>query len=369
MKTRKEYDRSEVEAMLRGGTFRPSAEMEHRLRTRLWGEQQIELRKMAHWPVSRPVLTAVFTMLAALAFITAVVALSPKEKAASVVNGIGVVYNAGLVQHVNDSQQAGDISLTVDWVYADWNHILVAYSAQGPAEDPDHIEIQVVTAVLDDGTALQGGPISGYTQPGTEATVATFVMPETIKSQEVLHMQIGLRASRPQYLEMPKSEPGSDTPAGQAAPVQIDWTGGGEVTFTLSIPITPGKVIEVDKTVDVQGIAAKLERVSIAPSSTIATLCFQVPDPEHYRDWIPIVSLSTAGKQFHGWGSSGYMVGDTYSCQQVNIWESVPLDQERYVFRLEELVGFKFGPGDSPTVNDQPEQQMRIKGPWVFDLK
>lgn len=370
MTTRDEHDRSNVDAMLSGGTFRVSESMRQQLWNRLQTDTKKELRKPTRWPVFRPALAAVFVALFALVIISvAVVALSPKEKAASVVDGISAVYKAGLVQTINETQPVGNISITLDWVYADPNQILVAYSGQGSSDDAGRLEIKWVSAVLDDGTLLKGGPISGYSQPGTEASVATFAIPENERNRDVLQVQVVLRAAHTQYKEAPTPVQSGGAPESQAVtPLQIERTVAGEVTFFATIQVKPGRVIEVGKTVENKGIAVKLEQISLAPSLTVATVCIQAPDPEHYRDWIPIATLSTSGQRFSGAGS-GYQVGEPYSCQQVHIQGSVPQDQGQYIFRVDELVGFKFAPGDSPTVDDHPEQQMRVTGPWIFEVK
>jgi hypothetical protein len=47
----------------------------------------------------------------------------------------------------------------------------------------------------------------------------------------------------------------------------------------------------------------------------------------------------------------------------------VPLDRDRYVFRVDELAGFEFAAGEIVTTDMLPEEEWRIKGPWVFILK
>jgi len=131
--------------------------------------------------------------------------------------------------------------------------------------------------------------------------------------------------------------------------------------------VTPRRVIEVGQTVEAAGYQLALERVILAPSMTTARLCFQVPDPVKFHNWMPFITLTTGTQRFRGSGS-GYQVGETYSCQRIEIRDSVPLDHDRYVFRVDELAGFEFNPGDIITTDMLPEEQWRIKGPWVFTL-
>jgi len=101
---------------------------------------------------------------------------------------------------------------------------------------------------------------------------------------------------------------------------------------------------------------------------TTARLCFEVPDPVHFRQWVSSVTLTAGSKGYSGAGD-GYQAGEVYSCQRVEIQESVPLDRDRYVFRVDELIGFEFGAGEMVTTDMLPEDEWRVRGPWVFSLR
>jgi hypothetical protein len=49
-------------------------------------------------------------------------------------------------------------------------------------------------------------------------------------------------------------------------------TGGGEALIELSVPATPGRMIEVGQTVEAKGYAVTLDQVVIAPSVISARL-------------------------------------------------------------------------------------------------
>jgi len=363
------YSVSDVEEMLHGGAFRPSDDLQIRVRSAL-------RKPPPAFPVPRYAWMAGLTVLVVALVLTGIViALSPKEKAASIVYGIGAVYEAGLVHPIDETRQVGDISLTVDWVYADWNQILVGYTAQGRADHDIHVHTGVVSARLADGTALEGDAIAGYGEMGADSSVAAFDMPEDVRDRQTIDLQLVLQAAYEQYPTPSETDPAEEdqnpSPSGassvQLEPFAVITTGGGEATFEFSIPVTPGRVIEVGQTEEAKGYAVTLEQVIIAPSMTTARLCFEVPDPVHFRQWFSFVTLMTGSKGYSGAGDD-YQVGEPYSCQRVEIGESVPLDRDRYVFRVDELAGFEFHPRDIVTNDMLPEEQWRVKGPWVFTL-
>ena len=367
--SRDQYSVSDVEEMLQGGAFLPSEDLQIRVRSAL-------RKTVPAFPVPRFAWMAGLTVLVAALVLTGIViALSPKEKAANVVYGISAVYKAGLVHPINETQQVGDISLTVDWVYADWNQILVGYTAQGRADEDAHVSAGIVSARLAGGTALEGDALAGYGEMGVNSSVAAFDMPEEVRYRETIDLQLVLRAAYEQYQTPTGTDPTdeaqnpspSGVPSVQLEPFTIVTTDLGEASFELSIPVTPGRVIEVGQTVETKGYAVTLEQVIIAPSMTTARLCFEVPDPVRFRQWFSFVTLKAGLKGYSGAGDD-YQVGEPFSCQRVEIQDSVPLDRNRYVFRVDELAGFEFHSGDIVTTDMLPEEQWRIEGPWVFTL-
>lgn len=364
--SRVRYSVSDVEEMLQGGAFRPSDDLKIQVRTTL-------RKPLPALPFTRYAwMVGLTVLIAALVLTGIVVALSRKEKAARIDYGIKAVYETGLVHTIDETRQVGDISLTVDWVYADWNQILVGYSIHSPVDPNDQVEVQIVSAALSDGTVLKGGPKTGYDEMNIVSIVAAYEAPENLRSLEATGLQLVFRVEHFRYRtpsQIPEADMSEAQPTRQAEPMPVEsmTTGGEETVIELSIPVTSGRIIEVAQTVEANGYAVTLEQVVLAPSMTIARLCFDVPDPVRFHHWYAFVTLTAGSKGYSGAGDD-YQVGESYSCQRVEIQESVPLDHERYVFRVNELVGFEFHSGEIVTTDMLPEEQWRIKGPWVFTL-
>ena len=354
--SRTEYSVSDIEAMLRGGTFRPSENLQIRLQAAFTRPAVIPLFHRS------AMVAAIAVALIALVFVGVVVALSTKEKAAKVIYGVGAVYEAGLVHPINETQQIGDIAITIDWAYADWNQILVGYTTEGKANENERIEVNTVSAVLPNGDAVEGGPTAGYSEESVDSSVAAFKTPQELRELDTVNVQLVLRGQYVQYRTL------FEVPADQAAPIETIIRGGEDFSFNLSIPMTRGRIIEVGKMVEARGYQVSLEQLVIAPSMTTAGLCFEVPNPIHYHDWIPIATLKTGINSYSGAGGQ-YQIGETHSCQRIEIGESVPLDRNRYIFRVDELVGFTYHGGEIVTTDMPPDKQWQIKGPWVFVLE
>ena len=371
MKNQGTMDPVEIDEMLSGGAFQPSEALRRRVSAALAAPAK---RRFFAWPVAwsfqrRAFATGLTVLLAAALVTGVVVALSPQEKAAGVVEGVSAVYQGGLVHPLGETRQAGGVTVTVDWVYADWNQILVAYTAQGTGADVHRVESSVTAAELEEGALpmrTAGG--GGYAGANVDSQIASFPMPEQARDLGTVHLHLTVSAAVREYPTPAPTGESSAALVGAMVPMQIAPLDGGDVDFTLEIPVTPGRAIPVGRTVTANGIAATLNDVTLAPSMTTASLCFQAPDVEHYRNWSAVVTLYAGGQAFSGAGS-GYLPGDANPCQRVEFQSSIPQDQASYTLRVDELVGFKFGPGDSPSAEDHPEEQMRVKGPWVFEVK
>jgi len=132
----------------------------------------------------------------------------------------------------------------------------------------------------------------------------------------------------------------------------------GPFTFDFSVPFIPGRVAEVNQTVEVAGVAVRLERVVVTPSETRAYLRFDPPGGPEMR-WTPIVMLEAPGD-----GKS-----QDYFAYSVNADLPVypygflaPLYERRGEWKLTvtELVGTELVP---------PYKDVRLAGPWVFRFR
>ncbi|MBI2862793.1 MAG: hypothetical protein HYX89_08225 [Chloroflexi bacterium] len=127
----------------------------------------------------------------------------------------------------------------------------------------------------------------------------------------------------------------------------------GPFKFEFTIPFIAGKVVEVEKTVQADGVPITLERVVVTPFGTRATLHLEPSETD--RRWLPIAALTLPdgisktggfGQGLSDGRSAHYFTGDF--TEQRGQW----------TLTVTEIVGVGSGQGE----------QKRLTGPWVFEF-
>jgi len=172
----------------------------------------------------------------------------------------------------------------------------------------------------------------------------------------------------------PISPPGEPPVAALALPVP-EGAIVGIFTFDFSVPFIPGRVAEVNQTVEAAGVAMCLERVVVTPSETRAYLRFDSPGGE-VEWWMPIAMLQAPGEDDKSY--AGYV--GSYGPASYQYGFLAPLYERRgeWTLTVTELVGTDIGglesrinrQADSAVVSvDIAEFQTRLAGPWVFRFR
>jgi hypothetical protein len=150
----------------------------------------------------------------------------------------------------------------------------------------------------------------------------------------------------------------------------------GPFTFDFSVPFTPGRVADMNQTVEAAGVAMRLQRVVVTPSETRAILCFEPPDGDP-REWIPIITLDAANEQDLA-GIAESLPTEKEGCYRCSFLASLQGQRGEWTLTVTELVGEDIGRLESyiasqadPTVVslDAAEFQTRLAGPWVFRFR
>ena len=131
----------------------------------------------------------------------------------------------------------------------------------------------------------------------------------------------------------------------------------GPFTFDFSVPFIPGRVAEVNQTVETAGVAVRLERVVVTPSETRAYLRFDSPGGAE-MGWTAIVTLKAPGDES---GQSGfYSVKDGPPVHQYGLLAPLYDRYGEWTLTVTELVGTELVP---------PYNDVRLAGPWVFRFR
>jgi hypothetical protein len=197
---------------------------------------------------------------------------------------------SALRTEVDQTKTADGVRVTLEWAYADERYVAVGLRTQrldgsretqgsdsivyapslwddtdgNEAEFPPHL--QITDASGQDFDAVGGGTLLG---PGRTGADATFDAPE------------GLEPGREHRFRL-------EVPLEEEPRVGVKVSGRpepGPFAFDFEVPVLPAPTIEVDRTVEAEGVEITLERVVDSPVVPQAVVCFEPPDDEHR--WMP----------------------------------------------------------------------------------
>jgi hypothetical protein len=265
---------------------------------------------------------------------------------------------SALRTQIDQTQTADGVKVTLEWAYADERFVAVGLRTQrldGPresqrsdpvvfmpslwddtvgneAEFPPHV--QITDASGQDFDTVGGGTLLGPDRTGADAT---FDAPE------------GLEPGREHRfrLEVPLEE---EPLVGAKLSRKSD---PGPFVFDFEVPVRPAPTIEVDQTVEAEGIAMTLERVVASPVVPQAVMCFEPPDDEHrWQPW-----LEDDG-HYAKVGSNPQKLGE--GCWSLTVDRVVEGRTSVTVAYLE---------GMPEATGAQKIYPKRIRGPWTFEFE
>ena len=305
--------------------------------------------------------------------------------------GLRHVEQANLVQELNLSQTMDGVTVTLERAYADANRIVVGFTIKDPngqRYDARHLTLTDAAGAVFSG--MHGYGVTGQSDilkvslpPGEGAYVLAFDAAPVEGAPAELDLQLVMEVrgfvlplNAPEPPPTPISPPG-EPPASMAVEAQPVPEGAivGIFTFDFSVPFIPGRVAEVNQTVEDAGVAMCLERVVVTPSETRAYLRFDSPGGAEMH-WIPIAMLQAPGEE--GESYTGYV--GSYGPASYQYGFLAPLYERRgeWTLTVTELVGMDIGglesrinrQADSAAVSvDVAEFQTRLAGPWVFRFR
>jgi hypothetical protein len=288
--------------------------------------------------------------------------------------GLQHVEQANLVQELDLSQTVNDVTVTLEQAYADANRIVVGYTIKDPdgqRYDVHHLTLTDAAGAVFPGTIGLG--VTGRSDifgiqlpPGEGSYVNCFdaAVVEGTPAELDLRLVVEVR-ERVLPTDMPGTSPApAGSPAEPPEPMVVELEpmpqGAivGTFTFDFSMPFIPGRVTEVNQTVEAAGVAVRLERVVVTSSETRAYLCFDAPGEVETR-WTPIALLKAPGdeKSQNYFAYSVNAASPVYACGFL-----APLYDRRgeWTLTVTELVGTELVP---------PHEDVRLAGPWVFRFR
>lgn len=287
--------------------------------------------------------------------------------------GLQAVNDAKLGTPLNLSQTVDDLTVNLQWVYADENRISIGYTVSGagpldsPAQDYYPMDMRLTDS---DGNVYDSAGGMGYTgEGGVAAQVSSFdtskvdVLPETLALHVELMVEIITRDTRATLNAQPTPEPNS-TPVVQTYTADTTPFAGpfGPFAFDFSVSTVAARVVEIDQTVTDQNVPITLKRIIIAPSQTRIEVCFD-PPVEKPGGWALIPFLSINGSDLLTENppvAPGDELLEGTNCHSLIYNAAFGERTGDWQLRIQELVGFGETGADA--------QQTRIAGAWVFNF-
>lgn len=305
--------------------------------------------------------------------------------------GLRHVEQANLVQELNLSQTIDGVTVTLERAYADANRIVVGFTIKDPngqRYDAHHLTLTDMAGTVFSGTI--GFGVTGQSDilkvslpPGEGAYVLAFDAAPVEGAPAELDLRLEMEVVEalpldafepPPTLIGPPDEPPASMVV-EALPVPE-----GDIvalfTFEFSVPFIPGRVAEVNQTVEAAGIPICLERVVVTPSETRAYLRLDSPGGAEMR-WIPTAMLKAPGDE-ESQNHFAYSANDDPPIHRYAFLAPLYERRGEWTLTVTELVGTAIErlesqilrQADSAVVSvDAAEFQTRLAGPWVFRFR
>jgi hypothetical protein len=217
---------------------------------------------------------------------------------------------AGLIEEIGITRTVGDVTVTLDWAYADTQRIMLGYTLQtaNDLHPNDLFSPFMPSPRLSDSEGASFSYASSIPAPGDQSNELSVVLD--------YYTQVILPGAQPDefvvdndYFNPPPDELdlefelnyGDFTAEANVPPASLEGSNLepgdyvdpiGPFVFNFTVPLYPALVLEPDQTVEAAGVSVTLEQVSITPTKTSARVCYDMPDT---RDWMPEASVELGG--------------------------------------------------------------------------
>lgn len=292
-----------------------------------------------------PILVALFFV------VTVAYAVSPAiQSLLKMDSGLEDVSSNGLSHSLNLSQVVNEVTVTLDWAYADENRIAIAYTIHSEnGEQYEPLDFTVTDSAGNEFPPTTGLGVTGTSDmlgtilpSGEGAYIFSFDSSTIIHAPETLELQLELTLKS-----------------------QVTERLVGPVIFNFDIPFTPGRMTEPKQSYTAEGVTITLEKVALTPSDLTAVICFEGPN-ESYNMWLPISHIDVANNENQARAMLGSQSNpDEAGCTTNHYFPSLYTHNGTWSLTVTELVGIDRG----YTETGEPRlDQLRINGTWVFEF-
>lgn len=205
------------------------------------------------------------------------------------------------------SQTQGDVTVTLDWAFADAKRVAVGYTITGLPEVPDATVLLGKSLLgnldqpADGGFAGDSSTIERVAgEPGILRGSQSVIFRKPLTEKEAkFQFQITLGSDQASDIiaQFPFPLDATPFPPGVFPPSLPDHT-LGTFTFDFTTQVYPMMTLQPGQVVTTNGIAMRLEKVEMSPSYAQVTLCYQKPSS---KDWMVGGSMAYPTLEFGGY--------------------------------------------------------------------
>jgi hypothetical protein len=197
---------------------------------------------------------------------------------------------AGLITTINKSKTIDDVTLTLDWAYADVQRIALGYTVQTKAgKSPEALFTNLSSAKLTDDKKAMFSFASGYPAQSEDTNKTAMVVEFHTQAMVPIKDSTDFDLNNDYFNPAPKTVNLTfDPQLGELNQSPLP------ISFSFTLPLYPAVIVKPKQTVRVNNIPVTLEQLTITPAKTTARVCYDLPDN---RDWIPEGSVSINGQQ------------------------------------------------------------------------
>ncbi len=262
------------------------------LRTDIHRRLSMQQKFQPRWRLSRVALVATLVLTMATAvYAVYQAALQPDP-------GIAAVQTSSQIVPINQTQMiAGseltDLQVTLDYAHADVNRITVAYSVAAEAPPDEAVELFTNPHLADDtGRPYLWLPATGQ-QTSTAADETGQYRVEGLMSFDASALDTQTRS-----LNLTLQIEVAYSTATLRANEPFGMMMAGAAAFDFSVPVNPGRIVNVSLSSAASGLALDVQQVVISPSLTRFDVCLNPArfGGDHWLTWEAVTTLTVDGQ-------------------------------------------------------------------------
>jgi hypothetical protein len=229
--------------------------------------------------------------------------------------GLEAVHEAGLVTELNLSQTIDDVTVTLDWAYADANRVVINYTLE--ARDETNLqEIFLELSSLPTNSGSRGWFILYHSPPTSTVTNSDSNIATGSFSFDTTRLIYPWLADLPDEFDLnveitllqPPAHSGlSEENRGPIPMSDFDEFGTANFAFTLPV-IQTAVITPTEQVVESEEFGIVLKEVRLTPSMTRVTFCYALP--RWNEGWMPSATLSTGQPEISAPGTINWVGRD-----------------------------------------------------------